>query len=36
MGHLGMGVCEHLGPGLKGFKGWVSVRIGAMGERGEG
>ena len=36
-GAVEMGICECLGPGVKGFRGWVSVSIGAMGEglRGE-
>ena len=33
-GGLGMNVCECLGPGMIGFRGWVSMSIGAMGERG--
>ena len=35
-GVVEMGICECLGPGVKGFKGWVSVSIGAMGKRVEG
>ena len=35
-GGVEMGICEYLGPGVKGFRGWVSVSIGAMGERVEG
>ena len=31
-----MALCECLGPGVKGFRGWVSVSIGAMGKRVEG
>ena len=36
-GAVEMGICECLGPGVKGFRGWVSVSIGAMSEglRGE-
>ena len=32
-----MGVCKYWGPWVKGFRGWVSVSIGAMvkGLRGE-
>ena len=35
-GGIEMGICECLWPGVKGFRGWVSVSIGAMGERVEG
>ena len=35
-GGIEMGICECLGPWVKGFRGWVSVSIGAMGERVEG
>ena len=35
-GGVGMGICECSGPVVKGFRGWVSVSIGAMGERVEG
>ena len=31
-----IGFCKCLWPGVKGFRGWVSVSIGAMGERVEG
>ena len=30
-----MGICECLWPGVKGFRGWVSVSTGTMGERVE-
>ena len=35
-GGLEMGISECLGPGVKGFRGWVSGSIGTMGERVEG